>query len=97
MNTLTDRGDIQDMLVLAGMKANVNEKYVEINKDWKINTTFYQYLPDEKSVYALVANKEVEGFAITSDGHFKKIFSSKQKGYYKIGSDNSALVPYKKE
>jgi len=96
MSTLTANGVVIDTLTLAGMKANVSEKYVEIDKDWKIHTTFYQYLPDEPPLQALVANKEDEEFVITSDGHFKKTFTAKNKGYFDIGPGNKSLVPYKK-
>ncbi|HCW09190.1 MAG TPA: hypothetical protein DGG95_17675 [Cytophagales bacterium] len=96
MSTLTYDGGVIDTLTLAGMKANVSEKYVEIDKDWKIHTTYYHYLPDELPIQALVANKEEEEFIITNDGHFKKTFSNKKKGYFDIGPGNKSLVPYKK-
>src|SRR5258706_13569014 len=60
MNTMNAEGKIIDTMVLAGSRANVGEKYAWIGEDWKMSTTSYQFLPDEPSIDALVANNEIE-------------------------------------
>jgi hypothetical protein len=95
MNTLDSKGKIINTLVLASGIANVSEEYGWI-EDWKIKTSFFEFLPDEPGTDALVANNEIEEFILTSDGHFKKISSSKKKGYFTFGEDTN-LVPDKKK
>ena len=96
MNTLDTKGKIINTLVLAGGRGNVSEGYGWIDKDLKIKTSFFEFLPDEPSINALVANNEIEEFVLTSDGHLKKTFSSKQKGYFRFDDDTN-IVPYKKK
>ncbi len=96
MNTLDTKGKIINTLVLAGGRGNVSEGYGWIDKDWKIKTSFFEFLPDEPSINALVANNEIEEFVLTSDGHLKKTSSSKQKGYFRFDDDTN-IVPYKKK
>lgn len=95
MNTLNAEGKIIDTMTLAGSRANVGEKYAWIGEDWKVSTTSYQFLPDEPSIDALVANHELVEYLLTNDGHFKPTTSSKTKGYFDIVGDT--LVPYKKK
>jgi hypothetical protein len=93
MNVLDNNGNIVDTLVLAGSKANTSEQYGQIDNKWKVKTVLYSYLPDEPSIYALVADVVNEELGLTPDGHFKRTSSSKQKGYFNIVDDT--LVPYK--
>jgi len=96
MNTLDSKGKIINTLVLAGGRGNVSEEYGWIDKDWKIKTSFFEFLPDETGTDALVANNQIEEFTLTSDGQLKKSSSSKQKGYFTFGEDTN-IVPYKKK
>jgi hypothetical protein len=95
MNTLDSKGNIIDTLLLAGFKVNVNEKYGQIDEKWNIKTVLYNYLQDEPSISALVADVVNEEFTLTSAGYFKRTLSRDQKGYFNIVDDT--LVPYRKK